>query len=201
MPKDFICLQCDNPTHRLILLHGWGADAEDLIPLGENLLGKSGTRLELVFLRAPQPVINSVGRQWYQLFPADWSAVPQAVDHLKLRLKELPLEEIPIHRTFLLGFSQGGAMALATGIDLPMAGLILCSAYPHPGWHPIGQRSPIFLTHGVNDEVVPIEASRKIIELLKTNELESDLYEFQGGHEINEEIIIQISLFIEKHIH
>ena len=68
---------------RLVLLHGWGADAGDLMPLGQALAEAIATPLELVALQAPQRQSQGSGRQWYGLFPADWAAVPAAVEDLK----------------------------------------------------------------------------------------------------------------------
>ena len=101
MKKDFICLECENPTHRLILLHGWGADAEDLIPLAEELVKSLNVRFELIFFRAPEPKPDGIGRQWYGLFPADWSSVPGAIKNLKERFQKLDLIRIPLSKTFL----------------------------------------------------------------------------------------------------
>ena len=71
----------------MVLLHGWGADAEDLIPLAQKLrIGLGLIKLDLVALRAPQRHPEGFGRQWYGLFPPDWSAVPSAINDLKIRI-------------------------------------------------------------------------------------------------------------------
>ncbi len=189
MNDDLLCVNSQDASHRLVLLHGWGADAEDLIPLGRELSHRSNKALEVVALRAPHPHDQGIGRQWYGLFPADWAAVPKAISDLQDRLKALASSSIPLQKTVLLGFSQGGAMALASGCSLPLAGLIGCSAYPHPGWIPPHQRPAVFLTHGNKDEVVPSLASEQLMKSLNTNELEVELFRFDGGHEIPQEIM------------
>jgi len=197
MEKDFICFEYENATHRLILLHGWGADAQDLIPLGEELSERLGFKLDLLALRAPEIQPNSFGRQWYGLFPPQWSEVPNALKALEFRLQEIPLGRISFSNTFLLGFSQGGAMALATGDKFPFAGLIGCSAYPHPDWNPGVMNLPVFLTHGDNDEVVPLEASQKLLKIFKKTNCDCELYIFNGAHEINQNAISNICSFIK----
>ena len=58
------------------------------------------------------------------MFPADWSDASEAEKNLECRLKILSNASVPLEKTVLFGFSQGGAMAIATGVNLPLAGLI-----------------------------------------------------------------------------
>jgi phospholipase/carboxylesterase len=199
MENDLICVRAPGATHRLILLHGWGADAEDLIPLGQELIkGIPEKKIELLSIRAPNKHPDGFGRQWYGLFPPDWSAVPSAVIDLQIRIKALCSTSISLEKTVMLGFSQGGAMAIASGSDLPMAGLIGCSAYPHPDWNPPEQSPPVLLVHGRQDEVVPYDAARKLLISFSTKKSDTDLVVFEGGHEIPPELLLNIQLFLEK---
>jgi len=198
MNEEIISFYSKAATHRLILLHGWGADANDLIPLGKTLVSSLESKFEVMALSAPEYHPDGFGRQWYGLFPSDWSSVPGAIKSLQSRLKKIGSNQIPFDKTFLLGFSQGGAMALASGCHFPFAGLICCSAYPHPGWKPPSISSPILLIHGCEDNVVPKEASNEIASLLDKNKLEFYSHSFYGGHEIPEEAIDVIRAFIIK---
>ena len=182
MKEELVSLNTPDATNRLILLHGWGADAKDLIPVGEILRTGFIKKIDVISLNAPHDHPQGIGRQWYSLFPPDWSEVPSAVNSLRFRLKAMATKKIPLERTVLLGFSQGGAMALATGCNLPLAGLIGCSAYPHPSLEFPKNSPPIFLTHGKNDDVVPIFAMESIIQLKRNTEIETTT--FNGGHEI-----------------
>ena len=184
MATDLLCQPTANARARLVLLHGWGADADDLMPLGQVLAEAIGTPLELVALQAPQVQTQGSGRQWYDLFPADWTAVPEAVERLKQRINNLGSTEIPLDATVLLGFSQGGAMALAAGCDLPLAGLIACSAYPHPHWQAPVMRPPVLLLHGRHDEVVPHSAALTLKQELGQSNQACDLFSFDNGHAI-----------------
>jgi len=137
----------ERAAQRLVLLHGWGADADDLLDLAEVLVPPE---VSVVSLRAPELHPAGMGRQWYPLLwsaamvpePA-WEQVPAAREALRRRLLDLAAT-VPLERTAVLGFSQGAAMALdaATGGDqpLPLAALIASSGYPHRGWRPQGQR-------------------------------------------------------------
>ena len=143
---------------RLVLLHGWGANADDLRPLGEALQQCHPDPLDVVALDAPEPHPEPPGRQWYSLFPAQWQEVPAAVDSLRTRLIQLDGGEQALASTVLFGFSQGGAMALHVGCSLDLAGVISCSGYPHPGWAPPAAHPPVMLLHGEQDSIVPFMA-------------------------------------------
>lgn len=184
MAADLICQPSAPARARLVLLHGWGADAGDLMPLGQSLAEAISTPLELVALQAPQLQTQGSGRQWYGLFPADWAAVPAAVEALKERINNLSSGEIPLEATVLLGFSQGGAMAVAAGCDLPLAGLIACSAYPHPNWQAPVIRPPVLLLHGRNDDVVPYSAAVALNNDLSQGDQTCDVFSFDNGHAI-----------------
>jgi phospholipase/carboxylesterase len=184
MAADLLRKPTTQAQARLVLVHGWGADAGDLMPLGEALSEAIATPLELVALQAPQLQSQGSGRQWYGLFPADWAAVPAAVEELKKRINKLGSAEIPLEATVLLGFSQGGAMTMAAGCDLPLAGLIACSAYPHPNWQAPVARPPVLLLHGRHDDVVPHSAALAIKHDLLLSYQACDLFSFNHGHAI-----------------
>ena len=91
------------------------------------------------------------------------SKAEKSVIELRLRLENLSTVDIPLDKTVLFGFSQGGAMALASGFSLPLAGLIICSGYPHKELIISGKVPPVFLSHGNDDPVVPLQATKELI--------------------------------------
>ncbi|WP_320675217.1 alpha/beta hydrolase [Prochlorococcus sp. MIT 1341] len=195
---DLFCNSPDGATRRLVLLHGWGADVDDLIPLGKSLLEGIPFPVELIALRAPHNHSSGYGRQWYGLFPPDWDAVPEAVEELSRRLLDLETIEISLSETILLGFSQGGAMAIATGSNLPLAGIISCSGYPHPGWSAKTTMPPVVVFHGKSDDVVPPSAAELLIASLVANQIANKAFLFDGGHGIPDEITPQIQEVIKS---
>jgi len=186
---ELISLNSESATNRLVLLHGWGADAHDLVTVGKLLTEGLKDRFEIVSLSAPQPHPSGLGRQWYPLYPHEWEQVPKAVLDLERRLRNLCFKNIPLNKTLLLGFSQGGAMALEVATRIKFKGIFALSSYPHPDWNPHKDMPPIFLCHGNMDQVVPKEASQKSFDILSKNGIKSDLYFFEGGHEINNDLI------------
>ena len=189
MMTELVYLNSESATNRLILLHGWGADAQDLLPVGKLLTEGFQDCFEIVSISAPQPHPSGSGRQWYPLYPHEWEQVPHAVLDLERRLNNLCFKKIPLNKTLLLGFSQGGAMALELAVRNKFEGVFALSSYPHPAWQPLKDMPPIFLCHGSLDQVVPKEASLQSFDILRNNEIESELYFFEGGHEISNDLI------------
>ena len=176
---------------RLVLLHGWGANADDLRPLGEALQQCHPDPLDVVALDAPEPHLEPPGRQWYSLFPAQWQEVPAAVDSLRTRLIQLDGGEQALASTVLFGFSQGGAMALHVGCSLDLAGVISCSGYPHPGWAPPAAHPPVMLLHGEQDSIVPFMAMDAIWNRLNPSRRQKQV--FRDGHTIPLDVMPSLS--------
>jgi phospholipase/carboxylesterase len=181
---------------RLVLLHGWGADADDLLDLGAMLVGPE---VSVVALRAPEPHPYGVGRQWYGLQPIDWSQLPAARAALSQRLQALA-EQVPLPATVLLGFSQGGAMALDVGSQLPLAGIVACSGYPYEGWQPPATTPAVLLSHGREDPVVPWAASEEVQRRLQQAGVNAELLSFSGGHTIDTDVLPQIADFVRRQL-
>ncbi|MCP9888572.1 alpha/beta hydrolase [Cyanobium sp. ATX 6A2] len=189
---------------RLVLLHGWGADADDLFELGNLLVGP---QLSVVALRAPLAHPAGQGRQWYDLQKPGWPQLPAARDDLRRRLLALD-DELPLSSTVLLGFSQGAALALdvaTSAFDLPLAGVIGCSGYPHPNWQPASSGAvgggaggaAVLLTHGTQDPVVPYAASEELRQRLQDSGREVNLIGFAGGHTIDAALFPELRAFLE----
>lgn len=196
--SDLIRLGPRDARHRLVLLHGWGADAHDLLELGPLLVGPE---VSVVALQAPLPHPAGVGRQWYDLQQPNWPQLPAARQALLERLLSLA-GEVPLSDTVLLGFSQGAAMALdvATSAGLPLAGLIGCSGYPHPDWQPgatpPGPAQKILLTHGEQDPVVPYAACAELERQLNQAGHGVRRVNFSGGHTIDQLVLPTLRDFV-----
>ena len=193
-PDDRLLLGPAQAEQRLVLLHGWGADADDLLDLGELLVGPE---VSVVALRAPEPHPYGSGRQWYGLQPIDWAALPAARSGLRQRLEQLAAS-VALERTVLLGFSQGGAMAIDVGCDLPLAGIVACSGYPHEGWQPAGSLPPVLLSHGREDPVVPFAASEELRRQLVQAGGQVELLPFSGGHGIDPALLPDLGSFVRR---
>ena len=191
---EFVSISSQTATHRIILIHGWGADADDLLILGKEITDKINFDFEVISLRAPGLHPSGQGRQWYGLYPHDWKGATVEVNKLLVTLKNFDTDQIPLRKTILLGFSQGAAMAIDVGFKLNLGLIVSCSGYPHPSWF-LGEKcSPLIVSHGLLDDVVPIEASRIIYEKVKSKSSKlCKLVEFDGSHQIDSNLIDLIS--------
>ncbi len=187
---EFVSITSQTATHRIILIHGWGADADDLIPIGREIKENSEIDFEVIALRAPGLHPSGAGRQWYGLYPHDWNEAEEEVNRLLMSLKKFDINQIPLKKTILLGFSQGAAMAIETGCKLDLGLIVCCSGYPHPTWLPDKNCPPMIISHGLMDDIVPIEASRSIYEIVNSNSSNfCKLIEFDGYHQIDLNLI------------
>ena len=184
---------------RLVLLHGWGANGQDLLPLGMVLMEGLG---DVVALQAPEPHPHVPGgRQWYPLTQEaeaqGWPGMPNAlaaINHHLLRLGQ----EHPWPRTGLLGFSQGAAMALEAAVHKPLAGVVACSGYPHGQNRLQGLQAPVLLIHGQSDPVVPLQAGLQLQAVLQAQGCEVTLQSFPAEHTIPPEALAPIRQFLAR---
>ena len=119
-------------------------------------------------------------------------------DRLTTWLRQLTnTTQIPLERTVLAGFSQGGAMALDVGSRLPLAGQIILSGYLHSkALAPVSPR-PMMMVHGSFDPVVPIAKAYQAKDALTAQGQSVVWHELAMGHEIPPEIMGLMSRFCE----
>jgi len=85
-------------------------------------------------------------------------------------------------------------MAIDAGFKLNFGLIVACSGYPHPNWAPGEKLSPFIISHGLFDDVVPIDASRTIYKKVKSKSSKfCELLEFDGFHQIDSNLINFIS--------
>jgi len=191
---EFVSISSQTATHRIILIHGWGADADDLLIYGKEITEKINLDFEIISLRAPGIHPSGQGRQWYGLYPHDWNGAEFEVNKLLGSLKKFDTDQISLRKTILLGFSQGAAMAIDAGMQLNLGLIVACSGYPHPKWAPKDQCPPLIISHGLFDDVVPIDASRIIYQTVKRKSFRfCELIEFDGTHQIDSNLVNVIS--------
>jgi phospholipase/carboxylesterase len=165
----------DAPGASLIVLHGLGADGHDFVPIAQQLELSAVGGARFVFPHAPmRPVTMNGGyvmRAWY-----DIAGTPQArrEDEAGLRASQALIEAliaqerergVPASRIVLMGFSQGCAMTLMTGLRHAerLAGLVGLSGYLPLAARTAAERSaanagvPIFLAHGRDDPMIALD--------------------------------------------
>ena len=151
-----------------IFLHGYGADGNDLIAIGQEW-ARDLPDTAFVAPHAPEAcTMAPTGRQWFALTMRDPDEYVRGVAAVRPELDEFIDAEMARHgvdetTTALVGFSQGTMMALHAGLlrNKPFAGLLGYSGLlADPGAIKAGpsQKPPILLIHGENDEMIPVGA-------------------------------------------
>lgn len=182
----------------LVVLHGWGANAEDLAGLAPYLPLPG---FQMVFPDAPlaHPQVPG-GRMWYGFpFGYGFRTPPNFDDHPELQTTRRLLKDwmlslegttgIPLSRTVMAGFSQGGAMTLDVGAQLPLAGQMVLSGYLHSPLQQAVPERPILMVHGTFDPVVPLVLARQAKQALTEQGQPLQYHELPMGHEILPEVI------------
>ena len=196
-----------NPVASVIWLHGLGADGHDFEPIVPELRLKAPLRF--VFPHAPvRPVTNNSGarmRAWYDIFqfgggPEDEAGIRASE---KLLGEMIEKEKGPV---FLAGFSQGGAIVLQTALRYPrkLKGVLALSTYlPLSGKlsnekHPENQKIPVFMAHGTQDPVIPLQKAKLSREVLEQQGYQVEWHEYPMPHSVCPQEISDISSFITK---
>ena len=189
------------PTYLLVVLHGWGANYQDFVPFAKvlNLPG-----FGYLFPNAPFAHFQVPGgRAWYALENRDFTGLAESRQLLLDWLTSLEASTgVPLERTIMAGFSQGGAMTLDVGLTLPLAAVCSFSGYLH--YEPQVQLNktypPTIIIHGRQDSVVPIQAAVKAKDELSKIGVKVQYHEFEMAHEVRDEAIALFQQFINQEV-
>ncbi len=196
----------------VLLLHGLGADGHDFEPIATEL---AAPKRRWVFPHAPlRPVTINRGlrmRAWYDVASLDGSAEDepgiaesaQAIRGLIARERE---RGVASDRVVLAGFSQGGALALHTGLREPsrLAGVVALSSYlPLAAKlagevHPANAAVPIFMAHGSNDPVLPYALGQRSRDLLRSRGYEVEWHSYPIAHSVCSEEVAELRDWLER---
>lgn len=195
-----------SPAGLLVGLHGWGANAQDLVALSNYI---DLPHYAMTFPDAPFPHPQALGGKMWYGFPSGFSfranvnlAQQDDLHRSRQLLKDwlLSLEAstgVPLNRTIIAGFSQGGAMTLDVGSRLPVAALLVLSGYLHDDLAvDAGSAPPILMVHGRQDPVVPVEAAREAKQALLDRGISVNYHELDMGHEIRPVVLEMIQSFV-----
>ena len=187
------------PDGLLILHHGRGSDATQLLELADAL--DRVRRLHVFLPRAPLTLPRQPGYHWFavreigypepETFRTGYAALSAFHDQVWQR------SGIPPERTVLGGFSMGCVMSYATGLgaDRPRPAGVLAFSGPIPtvdGWTadlPSRAGMPVLIAHGRTDQAVRVEFATRARSLLADAGLEVTYCHSGGGHEIDDRTI------------
>lgn len=209
----------------VMLLHGFGAPGDDLVPLADVMDAPRGTRW--LFPEAPLSLNMGLGdsRAWWIIdfarIQADREAgrirdlsveIPQGLALARERmltfLNELP-QQFPVNyeTTVIGGFSQGAMLTCDAVLhtDYAFAGLVQLSGnlLAREVWSPlIGKRKglPVFQSHGTQDDILPHIGAERLRDALNQAGHAVEWHSFSGGHEIPDPVMRRLSLFVTKRL-
>jgi phospholipase/carboxylesterase len=208
----------NNPTKinaSVIWLHGLGADGYDFEPVVKLLL-KSDTLHNIRFIlpHAPDMAVTRnngyVMPAWYDIYGVipvkeEDEAGIRISEHYIASLIQTEIDRgISSDRIVLAGFSQGGAIALHTALRYPqkLAGVMALSTYLplhsklSTEAHTENKNTPIFMAHGIFDDVISLEMSKVSRDLLQNTGYSVNWHEYPMAHSVCTDEIADIEQFL-----
>jgi phospholipase/carboxylesterase len=203
----------DGPV--VVLLHGFGAPGDDLVPLWRVLDVPRSTRF--AFPAAPVGLPEFMGGRAWWLIPAEYwedpgrdrsgeipaglsaarASVVAMLDDLQRRLAPPSI--------VLGGFSQGAMLSVdvCAHDGRPLAGLALLSGtlIAAPLWAPrLPSRRglPVLQSHGSADPLLVPAGADRLRACLTEAGLDVEWHPFRGGHEIPQSVVEALGAFITR---
>lgn len=179
----------------LVLVHGYGSNEEDLFGFAAQLPDE----YFILSVRAPY-TLPGAGYAWYAInFDADMNKftddaqAAQSRDLIATFIDEA-IAKYPIDKdnVTLIGFSQGAILSYSVALTYPqkIRRVAALSGYLHTNiikeyeelkftdWDYL----EFFISHGVVDQVIPVEWARKAPEFLNTLGIKNEYHEYPVGH-------------------
>ena len=210
-----------NPTKLVFLLHGYGDNAENFIPLASHLYDPE-LNVNFYAPNAPASIAQyPIGRQWFDLYPnginfneagsAEKEILKQdclsSLSLIKDYINNLCIKYKLTHKDcFIIGFSQGAMMAFEFGkyVDKTFAGCVLLSGRILPSEDYEKKyfvKTPVLIVHGDQDIVLEPKYFDEANKILKNNSFLFDSYLMKNeGHTISAETLKLTKIFIKKHM-
>lgn len=186
-----------SPARVFLLLHGWTGD-ENSMGIFANLLPAD---CAVIAPRAPYRV-PAGGWSWREVNPGSWGIPsfddlqPGASAVLEFLDAWSPSVGLDAGRFHVIGFSQGAAMSYVLAALSPER---VASVAALSGFLPSGievrleagalRGKPVYVAHGVRDEMVPVERARQAVRLLESAGAQVRYCESDGGHKVGRECL------------
>jgi phospholipase/carboxylesterase len=209
----------DKPAAAVIWMHGLGADGNDFVPIVHELDLSGAPAIRFVFPHAPMQAVSInngyVMRAWYDVKWGDLEGRSKEADEKGVRASQTAIEALIERETargiaaeniVLAGFSQGGAIALQTGLrySRKIAGVMALSTYL-PLAESLSKEAaqanrstPIFMAHGTEDGVIPFEMATRSRDALVQHGFDVEWREYPMAHSVALEEIGDIAQWLKK---
>ena len=203
-------------TISVIWLHGLGADGHDFESIVPALALPEDLGMRFIFPHAPyRPVTINGGyvmRAWYDIFDdtflnrEDAAGIEESGHELGKLIEREIGRGIASNRIILAGFSQGGAVALHTGLRYPhpLAGIMALSTYLPLATELEGRMSsanrdiPVMMAHGTEDEIVPYTLATQSRKFMEKAGYRIEWHSYRMGHSVCPEEVGHISIWLSS---
>lgn len=197
----------------VIWLHGLGADGHDFEPIVQKL---SIPNVRFILPHAPEMAVtrNSgyIMPAWYDLYGVtgsskeDEAGIRNSQNYVDTLIQKELDRGVAAERIVIAGFSQGGAIALHTGLRYAkkLAGIMALSTYLplkaklSAEVSPANAAIPIFMAHGVHDDVITLETCKISLQTLRDSHYQVSWHEYNMAHSVCIEEISDIRGFLKR---
>ena len=204
--------QTSSPAPVLLILHGYGADEFDLLPIAAKL----DPEYLAISIQAPIE-LDWGGYAWYHL--EQTAAGLKSDSKSRIASEDLLIQSLPDilkkeggdpNQIYLMGFSQGSAMCYSLigkhdfeKLGLNVRGVIIMSGYiPEDVIEPLRKKDlssiPFFLSHGIHDDLIPPIAMKVAKDILEKAGAKTFAKDYEIGHGLTEETVSDIRKWLEK---
>ena len=202
-----------DPRASIIWMHGLGADGNDFAPLADEIELPMGVRY--IFPHAPTMPVSINGgyvmRAWYDISDVairreDEAGVRASQRGVEALLAREKARGVAANRIVLAGFSQGGAIALHTGLRHAerLAGVMALSTYVpladklEAEANPANRDVPIFMAHGTHDPVISVSRARESHDLLLRQGYAPEWKEYRMEHSVCPQEIADLADWLRR---
>ncbi|MFD2827502.1 alpha/beta hydrolase [Leeuwenhoekiella polynyae] len=203
-------VQSDSKPPLLLLLHGYGSNEQDLFSFAPEL----PDNYFVISAKAPLPM-QPYGNAWYTIHwdatDGKWSDDDEAIAARELISnfidEAVAAYDLDATHVTLLGFSQGCILSYAVALTYPekIKNIIGLSGYVNEAiTKPKTDLSKyehlsVFSSHGTVDQVIPVDAARKISAYLADLNIEVKLNEYPVGHGVAPQNFYDLKDWLLKH--
>jgi phospholipase/carboxylesterase len=218
-----------SPELAVVLCHGYGAPATDLVPLANELMElkpELGPKVRFVFPAAPLS-LSMMGmpsaRAWFHLPPEvlmgqerNWDqfavATPEGLAQARRAMMSLlsalsAATKLPYGRIVLGGFSQGGMVTTDVALRLEEAPAGLCilsgSLICQDEWKQRAEKRkglPVLQSHGRYDNILAFHQAERLQKLMTDAGLSVEFLPFNGPHTIAPEVLERMAEFLHERL-
>lgn len=194
----------------LLLLHGYGANEDDLFSLAPYL----DERFLVISPRAPVS-LRGMGYAWFNLgfTPQGFAVDPDEIEAARQMLRKFIGEvvegyECDPNAVYLVGFSQGGMMALSVALTFPgvaaavvaMSGRVLPQTVEQITDKDTLFGLPVMVVHGTRDNVLPISHARETKARLSELPVDLTYREYEMAHEVSAESLEAVTEWLKARL-